>query len=255
VPLSRRGRPCAAYDYDSYDDDYENTPPRLDFIYMDPAAVAAAEAASAAAREVSLTEYEDLKALLLKRTWRFGTAFSLYLLLTVSTEAAFAELVGAAASYGYLLWLYRDVDAYSPDTPIPARAAEMVEPEMIRNVAKIGAAYRQSLNPRLLVPMGLLGAFAAWNAAFPDFQLGLVECGCALGGFWSYKVALILKTYDDLKPRPLTEEEMAAMSRPQLVEVDDVELKLKRPSEIAAEAAEAEAGAGAAEEQQEQRQA
>lgn len=237
-----------------YDDDYDTEPrepPRLDFVYMSPEAAAAAESARAAARDDSLAEYADLKALLLKRTWRFGTFFAVYLLLTVSAEAAAAELVGAATGYGYLLWLYRDVDAYGPETAVPARAAEYVEPALARNAAKLGAAYRQALNPRLLVPAGLLGACAAWNAAFPEFPLGVVEAGCALGGFWSYKVALVLKVYDDLKPRAMTDEEMAAASRPKLAELEDVELKLKRPSEMAAEAAAAEAKAG----QQEQRQA
>lgn len=200
------------------------------------------------ARQKSLREYEDLKELLLTRTWRFGTLFAVYLLLTVSAESAFAELVGAAASYGYFLWLIRDVDAYTADTPVPMRAAEMVEPAFARNIAKLFAAYRNSLNPRLLVPVGLVAGCAAWNAAFPDFHLGIVEQGCLLGGFVSYKIALVLKIYDDLKPRALTDEEMLQMSRPQLPEVEDVPLNLKRPSEIKAEE-EAEAAAEGQEKQ------
>jgi hypothetical protein len=220
----------------------------MNFIYMNPEAVAKMERKLEEAREKSMQEYEDLKALLLRRTWRFGTAFSVYLLLTVSAEAAASELVGAAASYGYFLWLIRDVDAYGADTPVPMRAAEMVEPQFARTLAKIGAAYRMSFNPRLLVLIGLLGGCAAWNANFPDMKLGMVEQGCLIGGYLSYKIALILKIYDDLKPRPLTDEEMMQLSRPQLPELEDVPLNLMRPSEAAvkaAAAAEAENAAGA----------
>jgi hypothetical protein len=212
----------------------------MDFIYMSPEAVAQMERDLAEARDKSMQEYEDLKELLLKRTWRFGTAFSIYLLLTVSGDAAASELVGAAASYGYFLWLIRDVDAYDADTPVPMRAAEMVEPQFARTLAKIGAAYRMSFNPRLLVLIGLLSGCAAWNANFPDMQLNMVDVGCVLGGYLSYKVALILKIYDDLKPRALTEEEMMQLSRPKLAELEDVPLNILRPSEAAAKAAEAE---------------
>lgn len=220
---------------------------QMNFIYMNPEAVAQMERELEEARDKSMQEYEDLKALLLRRTWRFGTAFSVYLLLTVSAEAAFAELVGSAASYAYFLWLIRDVDAYGADTPVPMRAAEMVEPQFARTLAKIGAAYKMSFNPRLLVLIGLLGACTAWNANFPDMKLGMVEQGCLLGGFLSYKIALILKIYDDLKPRPLTEEEMMQLSRPQLPELEDVPLNLIRPSEAAAKAYENGAAEGTAE--------
>jgi hypothetical protein len=223
----------------SEDEEERDRTSKMDFIYMSPEAVARMERELEEARDKSMQEYEDLKALLLKRTWRFGTAFAIYLLLTVSAEAAAAELVGSAASYGYFLWLIRDVDAYDADTPVPMRAAEMVEPQFARTLAKIGAAYRMSFNPRLLVLIGLLGGCAAWNANFPDMQLSAVTVGCALGGYLSYKVALILKIYDDLKPRALTEEEMMQLSRPQLAELEDVPLNLVRPSEAAAKAAQA----------------
>ena len=38
-------------------------------------------------------------------------------------QAAFCELVGAAAGYGYLKWLIADVDRYQPGDVIPARQA------------------------------------------------------------------------------------------------------------------------------------
>lgn len=42
--------------------------------------------------------------------------------------------------------------------------------------------------PRLLVLPGLLAAAAAWNAAYPEEALGMVEQGCLVGGFLSWKV-------------------------------------------------------------------
>ena len=207
------------------------TTKEMTFTYMSQEASDELDAARADARERSLQEYDDLKNLLLKRTWRFGTFFAGYLLLTVSAESAVAELVGSAAGYGYFLWLIRDVDAYGPDSAVPLRAAEQIEPEFARSVAKLAAAYQQSLNPRLLVIIGLVAGCAAWNATFPEFNIGIVEQGCFIGGFWSYKIALILKIYDDLKPRAMSEEEMLSLSRPQLADVEDVPLNLRRPSE------------------------
>lgn len=179
------------------------------------------------ARQESLDEYEALKALLLKRTWRFGTLFSVYLLLAVSTESAFAELIGAATSYGYVLWLIRDIDAYGPDTQVPMRTAEALEQPVAKFFAKLIAGYRQSLTPRLLIPVGLVAGCAAWNTLVPEFQLSIVDEGCMLGGFLSFKIALVLKIYDDLKPRALTEEEMLRASRPQLADIEDVPLRLR----------------------------
>ena len=220
------------------------TTKKLTFNYFNAEAALALEKQRFDAREQSLKEYEDLKALLLNRTWRFGTIFSAYLLLAVSGESAFAELVGTAASYGYLLLLYKDVDALNENTPVPLRAVEQTyRPGMMQNIAKIGAAYRQSLTPRLFIPFGLVAACAAWNAALPEeYHLNIVEQGCMLGGFLSYKVALILKVYDDLKPRALTEEEMLQNSRPQLPEMEDVDLNLKRPSDLLREEGEKEGG-------------
>lgn len=174
-----------------------------------------------------MKEYEELKKLLLKRTWRFGTLFAGYLLLTVSTEAAFAELVGAAASYGYLLWLMKYIDEIGPNSSIPPRDIESIQPSVLRWITKLGYAYRSSLNPRLLVPITLVLLTGLWNQKFADdYHLGIVEQGCLIGGFLSYKIALILKLYDDLKPRALTEEEMLQASRPQLVQIDDVDFDL-----------------------------
>lgn len=64
-------------------------------MYLSPEAVERIERELAETREKGLQEYADLKALLLKRTWRFGTLFALYLLLTAS-----AEVRRAAAARG-----------------------------------------------------------------------------------------------------------------------------------------------------------
>lgn len=210
------------------------------FSYMSPDVIQQLEQEREESRKQSMQEYQELKSTLLKRTWRFGTLFAVYLLLTVSSKAAFAELVGAAAGYGYFLWLMSDVDKYNEETIVPMREAEKIEPAILRNVAKLGAAYKQALTPRLLVPVGLVAACAAWNSTFPENTIGIIEQGCMIGGYLSFKTALILKVYDDLKPRALTQEEMLQNSRPELVEVEDVELKIKRPSERAAERAAAE---------------
>lgn len=190
------------------------------------------------ARQLGLQEYEDLKKMLLTRTWRFGTLFAGYLLLTVSTEAAFAELVGAIGGYGYFLWLMKDIDSLSrenvgPNTSFIQRKEErnkgFIKPSVFEWIAKIGAAYRMSLNPRLLILIGLVVATHVWNYFFQDeYHLGMVEKGCLVGGFLSYKMALILKIYDDLKPRALTEEEMLQASRPKVVEIDDVQFEFPK---------------------------
>lgn len=214
-------------------DNEEMRTPQLSFTYLNAEQSAAMEQEREEARRVSLSEYQELKALLLRRTWRFGTLFAGYLLLTISSEAAFLELIGAATSYGYLLWLMKDVDSYSEDTEVPMRAAEAVEPGTLRYLSKLGAAYRQSLNPRLLIPVGLVAGCVTWNATFPDIQISVVDEGCLIGGFLSYKIALILKIYDDLRPRALTEEEMLQASRPQLAEVEDVPLEFKSMGTLA----------------------
>lgn len=46
--------------------------------------------------------------------------------LAIALQAAFCELLGAAASYGYMMLLIRDVDALRPDDIIPLDEAEKV---------------------------------------------------------------------------------------------------------------------------------
>lgn len=59
------------------------------------------------------------------------------------------------------------------------------------------------------------------------------------------QVALALKIYEDLKPKPMTEEDLLRQSRPSLVEVEDVAINLREIGRK--KAAEAEAAAAAAE--------
>lgn len=58
----------------------------MSFLYMSSEQALAAEMKSMQAVQEGLAEYEELKALLLKRTWRFGTLFAVYLLLTINGE-------------------------------------------------------------------------------------------------------------------------------------------------------------------------
>jgi len=184
---------------------------------------------SNAARLKSLQEYEELKETLLSRTWKFGALFSVYLLLTVSSDAAVFELIGSVIGYGYMLLLIREIDSVSADTEAPMLGAEQIEPKFMRTLAKIGIGYRYSLNPRLLLLIGLACSCAAWNALQPvEQQIGLVEEGCLLGGFLGYKISLFLKVYDDLKPKILTEEELMRASRPVLEDLEDVSMDFRK---------------------------
>jgi len=93
-----------------------------------------------------------------------------------------------------------------------------------RFVSKAMAGYRESLKPRLLVPAMLAGGCWLYNhGAEPSAQLGLVEEGCLVLGFASYKLALAGEIWESLKPRPKTAEEIARESRPMLPQVEDVE--------------------------------
>ena len=175
-----------------------------------------------AARQKGMDEYQELKDMLLRRTWKFGALFSVYLFLVLpSTNASVMELLGCGAGYAYLWLLMRHVDGYNEDSETPMFEAERIDASLLRNVAKVTVGYRYSLNPRLLIPVGLvLGCFFYNSLHDSGSQLGLVEEGCMIGGFLGYKVALITKVYDDLKPKVLTAEELMREKRPDLVEID-----------------------------------
>lgn len=85
--------------------------------------------------------------------------------------------------------------------PPPRRCPrEQIDNLWLRRAAKVGAAYRTALRPRLLVLVGLAAALGAYNAAAPE-PLPVVYEGCLLGGFLSYKVALLVKLFDELTPK------------------------------------------------------
>ena len=66
------------------------------------------------------------------------------------------------------------------------------------------------------MPIALAASIALFNAESGD-TLTLTEEACVLGGFLSYKVALMLKVWDDLKPRFGKRE----ARRPKWKEIDD----------------------------------
>lgn len=57
-------------------------------------------------------------------------------------QVAFAELLGCAASCGYLALLMREVDGVTPSTRVPLAAAERVAQQPARALALAFAAYR-----------------------------------------------------------------------------------------------------------------
>jgi hypothetical protein len=73
-----------------------------------------------------LQEYAALKQQLLDNTRKSAGAIGAYLLLTVNGTAALLAMLGAGASYAYLLWLCRDVDAVQPTDRVPIWEANKV---------------------------------------------------------------------------------------------------------------------------------
>ena len=151
-------------------------------------------------RAKALADYAALKDRISGRGRRFGAGLALYLLLTLSGEAALACLVGAAASALYLLWLFRDADALSEDSTVPVMAARQVEGAIPRGVAMTLAGLATGLSPRLLVPISLgAGAWAVGKVTGEPLPLA-VDGGLVLG-FLSHKAGLILEVWDELKPK------------------------------------------------------
>ncbi|KAG2443532.1 hypothetical protein HXX76_001884 [Chlamydomonas incerta] len=171
------------------------------------------------ADEEYMKEYQGLKDQLLDNTRKCGAVVAAYLLLTADGQAALCALLGSAAGYGYLALLYRDVDSYKADTVVPMMQAEEIENGGLRLAAKLLAAWRQALNGRLLVPVGLAVLAAAYNrVAGPEAQLDLLHQGCLLGGFLSYKLALLIKLVDELTPKTYVD---TTDTRPRLEVVED----------------------------------
>lgn len=63
-----------------------------------------------------------------------------------------------------------------------------IEQPTLRFFAKGFASYRQALQPRLLVLVGLVAGCSAFNAAYPEQAVSIVEEACMVAGFLSYKV-------------------------------------------------------------------
>lgn len=84
--------------------------------------------------------------------------------------------------------------------PLPPSHRLQIENPLLRRGAKLVAAYRSALRPRLLVLIGLAALMGLYNRAAAE-PLPLVYEGCVLGGFLSYKLALLVKLFDDLTPK------------------------------------------------------
>ncbi len=152
----------------------------------------------------AMAAYADLKDRLSRRSRKAGAGLAAYLFLTVSGEAAAAALVGTAAGALYLTLLCRDTDALNLDSRVPLMAAQAEADPWVRRAKVAAAAYWHALaNPRLGVVLGL-GAAVGGGSALAGRAPGnppLLEAGCLLLGFLSYKVALLLELWDDLKPK------------------------------------------------------
>ncbi|KAF8066269.1 hypothetical protein HT031_002592 [Scenedesmus sp. PABB004] len=163
-----------------------------------------------------MQEYAALKAQLLDNTRKSGGAVGLYLLFAVNGQAALLAMAGAAASYAYLSWLIRDVDAVSGSDRVPIWEANKIEAPLLRRAAKLAAAYRAALRPRLLVPAGLGLALGVYGR-LAGHPAELLYSGCLLLGFLSYKGALVVKLIDDLTPKSFGPE----ASRPRVEKFED----------------------------------
>jgi hypothetical protein len=142
-----------------------------------------------------MREYATLKTEILDSTRKCGGGLALYALLTAGGVASLCVLCGAAGSSLYVTLLIADVDGVRPTDTVPIWEANRIQSPFLRRLAKIAASYRAALRPRLLVPLGLAMAVAAFNAASPE-PLPLVDEGCVLAGFLSYKVALLVRVAD-----------------------------------------------------------
>jgi hypothetical protein len=83
--------------------------------------------------------------------------------------------------------------AHAPLPPLPAPLLQIENP-ILRPVAKLAAAYQQALKPRLLLLVAMAATLGLYNKLAEE-PLSLVYQGCALGGFLSYKLALLLELF------------------------------------------------------------
>ena len=192
----------------------------------------------------AMAAYAALKDRLARRSRKAGAGLAAYLFLTVSGEAAAAALVGTAASALYLTLLFRDADALNLDSRVPLMAAQAETDPWLRKIKVVGAAYWHALaNPRLAVVVGLAGAVAAGGALTgrAPGDPPLLEAGCLLLGFLSYKIALVLELWDDLKPK-IDPEAGLRPPRPTIVDLRGPKEDEEEVAEEAVEEAEVDGG-------------
>lgn len=135
-----------------------------------------------------MKEFEALKQKISNRTRTVGSIVATYLLVTVDGEAALCALYGMAFSYIYLQWLFWDIDRVKGTDVVWSVEARKIELPMLRSLAQLAAALRQSLQPRLAVVVAMAASVAWYNQAFPETPLPTFYEGCVLLGFLSYKV-------------------------------------------------------------------
>jgi hypothetical protein len=102
-------------------------------------------------RESTMREYLELKQFLLKRTQRFGSFLTIYILLVISAKAALCTGVGACAGYLYTALLCRDIDNVTVNDDMPMMWANRIYDTLQRRVARTFAGLQQQAQPRLLV--------------------------------------------------------------------------------------------------------
>eukprot|EP00951_Prasinocladus_malaysianus_P024768 scaffold215083_cov30-Prasinocladus_malaysianus.AAC.1 len=61
------------------------------------------------------------------------------------------------------------------------------------------------------------------QTAEPELRLGLLEEGCLVLGFASYKLGLAIEIWESLKPKPKTREELMRQERPMLPQLEDID--------------------------------
>eukprot|EP00892_Ulva_mutabilis_P003422 jgi/Ulvmu1/1451/UM011_0181.1 len=170
-------------------------------------------------REATMEEYLELKQFLLRRTQRSAGFVTVYLLLTVSGEAALCAALGGMAGYAYVAWLCADVDRISPNDEVPMVRANNIRDAWPRRFARVVAGIRQQLQPRLLVPVALGAAVWTFNTQSGD-QLTLTEQGSLLAGFFSFKIAHGLLLYRELRPK--FDSEVQTRRIPKMDDIEDV---------------------------------
>ena len=157
-------------------------------------------------KDVTASEYAELKQTLLKTTALYGTGLTAYCTLGYGLANGLSAALGTAGGVAYLLMLQRYVD--------DLEAKEGWEDELYtRNLVyepvtdvfgmiggafgKVGQVYSQALlQKRLLVPCAVAAFASGFNALDLPFDFNY---GPVLLGFVTYKAAVLSIMYDDVK--------------------------------------------------------